>query len=79
MTIYETLIQVLRNLGGKGYYADIYKEYERISGVHLTAGQKAGIRKCIENCSSDSANFKGKEDAFLRSDLQKLKCEIIII
>ena len=68
MTIYETIVQSLKNLGGVAYYSDIYTEYEQISGMTLTAGQKAGIRKCIEDHSSDSLNYKGKDDTFYSVD-----------
>lgn len=54
----------MKNLGGKANYAEIYEEYERISKVRLTLGRKAGIRKNIEDHSSDSMNYKGKEDLF---------------
>ena len=68
MTVLENIVQALKNLGGSAYYSDIYKEYERISGVSLTAGRKAGIRKCIEDHSSDSLNFKNKDDIFYSVD-----------
>ena len=68
MTVYETIVQALKNLGGTAYYSDIYIEYERISNAPLTAGKKAGIRKCIEDNSSDSSNYKGKNDTFYSVD-----------
>ncbi|MBR2405639.1 MAG: hypothetical protein IKB04_01120 [Clostridia bacterium] len=61
MTVLETIIQSLKNLGGKAKYLEIYQEYEYISQCKLTSGQKAGIRKCIEDHSSDSENFKGDD------------------
>lgn len=64
MTQLEMVIMALKNLGGKGVYSEIYAEYEKISNVRLTYGRKAGIRKTIEDHSSDSMNFKGKEDLF---------------
>ena len=33
-------------------------------GHELSDGMKAGIRKCIEDHSSDSRNYKGKQDIF---------------
>lgn len=58
------IITALKNIGGKGHYSDIYAEYESISGQKLTAGRKAGIRKAIEDHSSDSMNYKNKGDYF---------------
>lgn len=60
----DYIVQALHNLGGKASYPEIYAEYERISGVQLTHGLKAGIRKSIEDHSSDSLNYKGREDLF---------------
>lgn len=43
----------------------LYKEIARIQGVReLQYGQKAGVRKLIEDHSSDSENFKGLKDLF---------------
>ena len=64
MTQIEMITKALRNIGGKGQYADIYAEYERISGMKLTSGRKAGIRKAIEDHSSDSMNYKERGDYF---------------
>lgn len=61
MTVLETVVQALKNLGGKAMYREIYLEYEIITQKKLTHGQKAGIRKCIEDHSADSDNFKGKD------------------
>lgn len=60
----DAIIYSLQNLGGTGCYSDIYAEYERITCISLTSGRKAGIRKVIEDHSSDSMNYKGKEDIF---------------
>ena len=64
MTQLDIIIEALKNIGGKGAYKEIYSEYEKISGVILSNGQKAGIRKNIEDHSSDSMNYKGKKDLF---------------
>lgn len=68
MTQLDYIVQVLKNLGGKANYAEIYREYERISKNSMTPGIKAGIRKNIEDHSSDSMNYKGKEDLFYSVD-----------
>ncbi|MGF7085408.1 hypothetical protein [Ohessyouella blattaphilus] len=60
MTQLEIVVQVLESFGGKESYSKIYKEYESIGGVILSQGGKAGIRKTIEDHSSDSMNYKGK-------------------
>lgn len=64
MTQLECIVQALRNLGGKGSLDEIYAEFERVSGTVLTSTRKAGIRKNIEDHSSDSLNYKGREDLF---------------
>lgn len=60
-TMLDRIIKTLENLGGKGRYTEIYSGYEAIIGQPLTNGQKAGIRKVIENNSSDSENFNGTD------------------
>ena len=64
MTQLECIVQALRNLGGKGSLDEIYAEFESVSGTVLTSTRKAGIRKNIEDHSSDSLNYKGREDLF---------------
>lgn len=64
MTQLELIVEAIENLGGKGTYSEIYKEFERLSGTILTPGRKAGIRKAIEDHSSDSMNYKGRDDLF---------------
>ena len=68
MTQLEYIVQAIKNLGGKATYSQLYEEYEKISGIILTPGKKAGIRKNIEDHSSDSMNYKGKEDLFYSVD-----------
>ena len=60
----DIIVKALENLGGKGTYSEIYAEYEIITNSKLTYGRKAGIRKTIENHSSDSMNYKGNTDLF---------------
>ena len=64
MTQLEMLIQIFEKLGRTVHYSRIYEEYEKLTETPLTPGVKAGIRKLIEDNSSDSANFKGKNDIF---------------
>jgi hypothetical protein len=63
MTVLEKIIKALDELGGEARYPEIYKKFEEIEGQKLTDGRKAGIRKMVEDHSSDSKNFKG-EDIF---------------
>ncbi len=60
-TVLEKVIKSLEELGGKGTYSQIYEKYEDITGEVLTDGKKAGIRKTIEDNSSDSDNFRGND------------------
>ncbi len=64
VTVLDNIIQAMKNIGGKGSYSEIYTAYEELTGQILTDGKKAGIRKIIEDYSSDSDNYKGKEDIF---------------
>ncbi len=64
MTKLEYLQIVLKNLGGKASLSEIYKEFERVTGEHLTPNTKAGIRKTIEVNSSDSEAYNQKSDIF---------------
>ena len=61
MTILEKIITAMKKHGGKATYAEIYEEIEVINGIPLTKGQKAGIRRRIEDCSSDCDGFKGND------------------
>ena len=66
MTVLDTVIQALTNLGGQGRLGQIYREYEKIVGHGLTPGQEAGIRACLERYSADSEvnRKKGVPDIF---------------
>ena len=64
MTKLDVIINALKNLGGQGVYADIYNQCGMIYGHTLTDVEKASIRKAIEDNSSDSKNYKGKNDIF---------------
>lgn len=44
----DIIVLALKELGGVANYFDLYKRYEQITGICLTDGQKAGIRKNIE-------------------------------
>lgn len=68
MTQLDIIVKALENLGGKAAYKDIYEEFERLYGSRITVGQKAGIRKNIEDHSSDSQNYKGKDDLFYSAE-----------
>ena len=57
----EVIIEALTKLGGSAKYADIYKEFDKIKGSVSSYGVRAGIRKVIENNSSDSEAFNGRD------------------
>ena len=61
MTVLEKIIYALKKHDGKATYAEIYEEIEAINGKSLTKGQMAGIRRRIEDCSSDCDGFKGND------------------
>lgn len=59
----EDIVAALTALGGTGSYDDIYNEVARIR-QDLPRSWKEVIRSRIEQRSSDSAAFQGKEDLF---------------
>ena len=59
----EDIVAALTALGGTGSYNDIYSEVARIR-QDLPRSWKEIIRSRIEQRSSDSAAFQGKEDVF---------------
>ncbi len=56
----DDIIQALTELGGTAHYKDLYKKIEEIR-PSLTPSWQASLRKVIENHSSDSDNFNGKD------------------
>jgi hypothetical protein len=60
-TMLEDIIQALMNLGGQGTLEQIYKEVERIRTSPLPKTWQASIRGRIEQNSSDSGSFNGKD------------------
>lgn len=60
-TYAEDIIQALKNLGGEATLNQIYNEVELIRTVPLPINWQANIRGTIEDHSSDSYRFKGKD------------------
>jgi hypothetical protein len=60
-TMLDDIIQALRNLGGQATLKEIYAEVERIRTSPLPKTWHASIRGRIEDNSSDSESFKGKD------------------
>jgi Protein NO VEIN, C-terminal len=55
------VIQSLQNLGGVAKYADLYKEVGRLRPGPLPASYEAIIRRTVEQHSSDSDAFSGRD------------------
>lgn len=53
--------QALQNLGGVAKYADLYKEVKRLRASPLPTSYEAIIRRTIEQHSSDSDAFNGRD------------------
>lgn len=59
------IIDAFETLGGSAQLASLYTELERRTGTKLTSGQRAGVRREIENHSSDSDNYRpSRQDLF---------------
>ncbi len=58
------VLNTLTNLGGEAHYGEIYKEAERVRrsrGATWPDSAKAVIRRTLEEQSSDTDSFKGKD------------------
>ena len=64
----DDIIEAFRRLGGKAHYSDLYPEVATVRGGRLPRTWQAIIRRTIENRSSDSDAFSGKEDIFYSVD-----------
>ena len=65
------LVDVYRRLGGTANYSEVYilaKKLRVERGSSWTNESKATIRRTVEDHSSDSGNFKNKEDVFYNVD-----------
>jgi hypothetical protein len=60
-TMLDNILQALKNLGGQGTLKEIYTEVERIRTTPLSKTWHASVRGRIEDHSSDSESFKGKD------------------
>lgn len=59
----EDLSKALTNLGGYAHYTDIYSEIEKLR-TNLSNNYKAVVRRTIQQNSSDSQSWMGKNDLF---------------
>ncbi|MDM1061327.1 HNH endonuclease [Empedobacter falsenii] len=59
----EDLSNALTNLGGYAHYTDIYSEITKLK-TNLSNNYKAVIRRTIQQNSSDSQSWNGKNDLF---------------
>lgn len=64
----EDIILAFFELGWDAQYEELYPVIEKIRAEHLTPEWKASVRRTIEDHSSDSENYKGK-DIFKRLGL----------
>jgi putative restriction endonuclease len=66
----EEIVEVMEELGGHGYYKDIYEkilERNNMDGLK-TPNWKATIRREVESASSDSKAYMGVRDVFYSVD-----------
>ncbi len=63
----DQIIQAFSELGGDAPYDALYERIEGNTGARLSGGQRAGIRREIENHSSDSDNWDGVRPDLFRS------------
>ena len=59
MTRRDQIVQALESVGGVATLEEIYSLVGAVQTDGLSDGQKAGIRKTIEDHSSDSSNWNG--------------------
>jgi len=57
----DEIIKAYESLGGIAPYSEVYNFIERNTSRKLPSSWKAIIRKIVEDHSSDSENFKGKD------------------
>jgi hypothetical protein len=63
----DQIVEALTKLGGDATYSQLYAEIEKLVGKPLSNGQRAGIRREIENHSSNSQNWDGMREDLFRS------------
>ena len=63
----ETIVEALTELGGLSHYSDLYKNIKE-KKKDLPKSWQAIIRRTIENHSSDSEAYSGKENIFYSVD-----------
>ena len=61
MTWLDEIIKAFESLGGIAQYSQIYEYIKNNTDKELPKSWKAIIRKIVEDHSSDSENFKGKD------------------
>lgn len=60
----DDITQALINLGGSGHYTQINEEVESIRQNQLSENWEAVVRRTIQQHSSDSQSYLGKNDLF---------------
>ena len=64
MGLVDEIVQALEALGGHARYSDLYAYWEKHASTPLPKNWKDSIRGRIEENSSESRAFKGKQDLF---------------
>lgn len=64
----DDISQALINLGGWGHYAQIKEEIQSIRQNNLSENWQAVLRRTIQQYSSDSQSYLGREDLFYSVD-----------
>ncbi len=64
----DEIIDVLKELGGDGYYEDIYDRIYDRKRMNFIGKWEASVRDAIERNSSDSEKHTGKRDVFYSVD-----------
>lgn len=57
----DIIVHIMEDIGGLAKYEDLYAKIEATYPSRLTSAWKATVRRTIEDHSSDSNNFRGKD------------------
>lgn len=63
----DWIVEAMRELDGKAYYPDLYKQIEKNHPGPLSREWKATVRRTVETYSSDSDNYKESNKDIFKS------------